>query len=277
MADAKQLQKAGDIDGLVAMFDGPFDEQWDAVQALVAIGVPAVPRLLEALLSGHSDNASWRAAQALTTIEPQAVPAAPLLQGLASEVASVRRWSALVVQKVAPPIGDPTLRSRMADALLTLLGDSEKDVRRYAADALAGVVGSNDRGRLVQQLRHDDPMVRQGVAAALGQVGTVEELEPLIKVLRDPERMARMNAAQALGKLGAGITDPATRARVVAALVRALKDFDFGIRSYAARALGMIGDGSAIEPLQALANDPELQIRDDAAKALLQLAESRHA
>jgi hypothetical protein len=68
MPNVKQLQAAGNIDALVALFDGPFDDQWDAVQALVAIGVAAVPRLLEALLSGHSDNASWRAAQALTTI-----------------------------------------------------------------------------------------------------------------------------------------------------------------------------------------------------------------
>jgi hypothetical protein len=269
MADVQQLRASGSVDELVALLDAP--QQWEAVQALAAIGAPAVPRLLDEMLSGRSDNACWRAAQALSSIDPKAVPAAPLLQGLASESASVRRWSAWVVQKVGPFVGDPALRSRMAEALLALLGDATPAVRQYAADALPGVVAASDRERLVRELRHEDRLVRAGVAAAIGRVGTVPEVGPLLDALRDSDVAVRMRAAEALGRVGAGVAEAAPRSAVVAGLAAALKDKQFGVRLSAAESLGMLGDPGAEPSLRPLLDDPDAPVRESASKALRRL------
>lgn len=123
--------------------------------------------------------------------------------------------------------------------------------------------------RLIKELEHPDPDVRESAALALSDMGDSKAVEPLIEALNDESYEVRSAAAEALGQIG----DP----RAVDPLIEALNDETWQVRMFAAYALGYIGDSRAIESLVETSNDEDKNVREGAAFALRKLGESTTA
>jgi len=223
-------------------------------EAVVGLGTPAVPALIQAL--GDSDrNVRRAAAAALGAIgDPHAVPA--LIKALGDRDLYVRRAAAGALGA----IGDP----QAVPALIQALGDSYSDVRRVAAGALGELGDPKAVPALIKALGDWDPYVRRAAAEALGKLGDPKAVPALIKALGDSSEDVRRAAAAALVKIGT----PA-----VPALIKALGDSDRDVRRAVAEALGAISDPQAVPALIQALGDSYSDVRRAAAAALGKLGD----
>jgi HEAT repeat protein len=132
--------------------------------AVGKIGVPALPRLIEAL---DDSDAQVR----LRAIRPIVV-----MGGVASDA---------------------------APALASHLGDADTQVRQWSAVAL-GQIGPPAAGavpRLAEALKDSETAVRQAAAAALGAIGAAEAIEPLKDAAADPNPGVQRAVRLALERL----------------------------------------------------------------------------
>ena len=272
------VRSRGDIGGLIGFFSGSgsntdsirFVEGQLALEALVKIGAPAVPRLIDALINFRDDDTCWRSGQALRHIGAGSVPVAAIVDGLASSVSSVRESCAWVLEGLGPEITDPHLRSRVANSLIGCLSDVSAAVRRAASKAMAGVAGEEERDQLLAIMDQADPEVRKGISAALNRIGADPQWVLLLNGLIDVNIMVRIDTAEKLGSVGSGMSDTSQRQRIVKALIHSLReDGQFGVRIAAAAALGAIGDASAIPALQEAAErDGNWRVEKSASAAM---------
>ncbi len=242
-----------------------------AVNALVRIGPPALPQLVETLKTPLSYN-RYRAPAALKTIPP-------ICQALA---------------KMGPAASEAT------PALIRLLGHSNWGVRYGAAEAIAAIGPANKQVALVlvRALR-DDPenpyqqTVCLHAVAGLGRIGPVSEevLPALIQALSDKRDRVRVHVTKALVQIG----PPAVPALVQALpdknvwvgksilkilleigppatpqLIAVLKGKDSRVRAAAAKALGQLGPAAkdAAPELTRTLKDQDDELRRSAAEAL---------
>ena len=191
-ADDLDLDAVDDLD-LDAVLDAVYRDAVRAVaaEALVKIGTPAVPALIQALRD-RSENVRFAAAEALGKLgDPQAVPA--LIQALGDSDWYVRRAAAEALVKIGTPA---------VPALIRALGDSDSDVRAVAAWALVKI-GTPAVPALIKALGDWwSENVRRAAAEALGDLGDPQAVPPLIQALGDDWDAVRFAAAWALGKLG---------------------------------------------------------------------------
>lgn len=168
-------------------------------------------------------------------------------------------------------------------ALITVLRDTEVEIRRKAVEALWQIGDVAAGPALITALREDvDGGVRSAAARALGWIGAANEgrkypaavsplitalkdespgvrwsaveglcnlkdpaaYQPLITVLKDEEEAVREHAGVALGLMGERIANP-----VVSGLIDALRGETKEVRRAAAAALGEIGDERAVPAL----------------------------
>ncbi|MFZ5500469.1 MAG: HEAT repeat domain-containing protein, partial [Candidatus Micrarchaeota archaeon] len=115
-----------------------------AVSDLADIGVPAVPRLLDALESDNPD-ARWKAAIAIG-------------------------W-------IAEKSGENELFSRAVPALIEMLGDREAGFRSAAAESLGEMKDSRPVPALIGALRDEDDGVRWHAAEALFKLAQIAEID----------------------------------------------------------------------------------------------------
>ncbi len=123
----------------------------DAVQALIVIGAPAVPALIDALK--HADS-SFPAATALTSIGQPAIQ--PLIEVLHEP--SYSNFAYYALQNMG--------RIRVP-AFLAAVDDSSPEVRMWAITALAEVPDECAFNALVRTLNDPDVVVRQSAIEAL--------------------------------------------------------------------------------------------------------------
>ncbi len=156
-------------------------------------------------------------------------------------------------------LGDP----RAVEALITVLRDEHREVRRSAAAALVEL-GQPAVQPLIAALEDADWDVRQTAAEALGEIGDLRALEPLNLALRDAHSDVRRTAARALVKLG----EPALET-----LITALRDTNSNLRALSAEALGRLGDPRAVRPLTNALRDYNSEVRQMATQALVRLGQ----
>jgi CubicO group peptidase (beta-lactamase class C family) len=207
---------------------------------------------------------SLRAALALALA---VLPAAALAQvgpaEIESRISALRNPDADVRRNAAEALAGLGPRAVEAvPALVAALNDPDIGVRWHSAVAL-GTMGPGAVEPLVRALRGADPMTRQGAALALGRMGPGAggALHPLVDALRDPDASVRERAAEALGMLGPGA------AAAAPALVRVFSDTDPYVQGKAAEALGRIGR-EAVPALTLALQDRERTVRWCAAIAL---------
>ena len=116
--------------------------------------------------------------------------------------------------------------------------------------------------------------VRAEAIRTLGRIAgeTKIEIPRVIEALEDPDAEVRLAAAGSLGWRGSGKRSPT----LVPALGRALADSDARVRRWSTMSLGNLGlDAEAALPaLCALANDPETEVREQAAQAISTIEKS---
>ncbi len=240
--------------------------QRNAAAALARLGTKAasaVPQLIAALRD--DDGAvTIEAAQALTAIGQ---PAVQPLTGLLTDL-QYRNLAATALGDIGPAAVDAV------PAILGLLDASDKETRRAALLALAGIGPSAQpvvAERLVQILRDPKSDVRPGAAYALARMEAQQAVPDLLALVRqtddDREKLA---AAWALVTLqpSANVAEKA-----VPILMRGLDDDWALVRKECAIALGALGPRArpAAERLRSLADDPDPAVRAEAAAALYQV------
>lgn len=132
------------------------------------------------------------------------------------------------------------------DELLDIVERGDEKSREAAALAL-GRFGQAALGRLAKMIDSDDRDVRWWAARALAEIGGAAAAVPLCAALVDPDPDVRACAALALGRIRA--CDAAS------ALVERLADESAFVASVAGDALSMIGDGAVDALIEAMSSD----------------------
>jgi HEAT repeat protein len=255
-----------------------------ATSALVTLGAPVVPALLQNLaqpnparaaaalalyridtarkdhvvtvlletLNDPDDRARHDAASVLERIGEPAAPALPVLRQRLTdedERPAIRRQAALAVGAVAPATQESI------SALVSALHSAERTISQSAIYALARLAkrsnGLDDLAELLA-IVHDEHIpidVRSSVASLLPAAGTPAQVAPVLMwAVQHREWWLRVFAARALGELSTLSTD------VVPHLARALADEEREVRRNAIYALSRHGvaAGAAISDLAAL-------------------------
>ena len=122
----------------------------------------------------------------------------------------------------------------------------------------------NKIDNLIQKLQNKHPHARAEAARELGNIKDARAVPPLINALNDSAAYVRAIAAESLGK----IKDTSA----VPLLIATLKgDQYIYVRQESAKALGKIKDARAVTPLINALNDEYPDVRDEAAKALIDI------
>ena len=245
---------------LVAKLRSPSPaERLAAEKALIELGAPAVPALVEMLQAREADPRA-SAAYVLGMIGAKAGAAGPALGRLArSGPTPVRIAACVALGQIGPAAPDATA------ALAAALGCPEMGVRRAAVWALQQI-GPPAVPELLKNLTHDSATMRGWSAHALREIGggAKDAVDALVRLLRtEADWSVRREAVLALGQLG-----PAA-SKAAATLVEAFAG-DPRMRRLAASALGAIhADPNDILPglLKAM-RSPDTFTRRDALEAL---------
>jgi HEAT repeat protein len=117
---------------------------------------------------------------------------------------------------------------------------------------------------LIKKFQSKRPNDRAEAVTQLARIKDARVVPLLIGALKDANSYVRGQTAAALGDTG--------DKRAVQPLITVLKDDDYMyVRHESAKALGKIKDGSAVQPLINALNDETPDVREEAAKALIEI------
>jgi HEAT repeat protein len=219
-----------------------------ALDALLAVNDPVATAALSRQLE-QGDPAAVRAAAAQG--EPRSV--ARLVQQLDTTVGSAKTAAIATLGRVK---GDAAIR-----ALTPLLSDAQPLNRAAAAKALIDSQGPAAAASVAPLLQDPAPYVRLEVAGALYRIGDMRGLSLLQPLQTSDAASARLSAA--------GLMATANPGADWLGLVRGLlQEGDPLVRVDAARLLAPHDPSAARAALDALANDANLAIREEATRAL---------
>lgn len=257
---AEGLRNLGGTDAAQALTEALNDSERmvanSAMSALIHIGSPAIPFLLEQL---NSINFHIRSSviHILGEIkDPSAIP--PLIQAMEDRSGSIRRDIARAIEK---------FKSVAIPPLLEALNQENATIRLEAVKILGKLDEISILGTLFNLLKDPLENIRLEVVKALGKLADNRAVEPLLKMLRDSSSEVREETARSLGL----IRDQ----RAVPLLIQALEDYSHEVQETAAGALGRIGDKTAIEPLAAKLKGAFLPKRVSTIMALSRFGDAR--
>ncbi|WP_301677416.1 HEAT repeat domain-containing protein [Methanoculleus methanifontis] len=253
------------VDLLVARL-GDLDEavQAGAMEALVALGGPAVPPLIHLLgrtaLHDPAEETLVRIGEPAVETLIQALDRPPLRKTVAGVLVRIGRPAA---DALVPVLGHPETGQTAAgileamgeeafDALIEALGNDDVLIRQRAGDVIAGL-GEAAAAPLIKALGHPDDTLRLGAIDALTRLGS-PVVDLLTQALNDECYLVRLGAAEVLGRAG---WEPQTESETICYLIA---------KEQWASVAG-IGPG-AVEPLIQTLNDPDSAIQMGAARAL---------
>jgi HEAT repeat protein len=163
------------------------------VEALGAVGTPAVSHLIQALRDRDRD-VCVAACEALGAIgDRQAVP--PLIQALGDGDRGVRAAACGALGE----IGD----GQAVSPLIQALRDRDENVRVAACRALGAIGDRQAVPPLIQALGDGDWDVRAAACRALGEIGDPQALPHLIQALEDEDEYVRRAAREAVKRIKA--------------------------------------------------------------------------
>ena len=154
-------------------------------------------------------------------------------------------------------IGKPAVKP-----LINALNYREKDIKPGAVEFLDNNLPGDKLKKLNIQLREESENFKAGACRVLGNIGDERAVNPLVKLLRNKNHRVASEAAIALGKIGEPSVD---------AIFPLLKSKDKDTRCNAARALGYTGSEKAVVPLMTMMGDEEIEFRNTARKAIIDL------
>jgi HEAT repeat protein len=227
---------------------------WAARDLGLLQDVQATDPLLS-LLDDADDNVRWAAALALGRLEaPPAVT--PLRAALGDPVPLVRMMAAHALGMIGVAEAEPPLITYLE----THLDDQDPWECLSVTHTLAQIASPSATPTLVRALHHPVTEEKRMAARALGQIGE-PALAGLIAHLDDTDPLVRQAAV-------AGLAQRPRNARVVQALIAALRDEDSEVRRSAAWMLGRSRSQRAVRPLLPLLQDPDVAVVKAAVYAL---------
>lgn len=190
---ARDLAKQGDEKGLEDLLSAL---RWryerartKAIEALVELGSPTVPRLVRILKSGETATERGAAADTLGLLKSRrAVP--QLKKALFDANMVVRRAAITALWRIGVREAVPQL--------LQLLTDESGGVRVLAAQVLGGFSDPASVPDLMDALKDSKWYVRQAAAEALGAIGDARAVEALRHARHDPRAAVSRAARKAL-------------------------------------------------------------------------------
>jgi HEAT repeat protein len=266
--------------GELRLFTAPFLEDGDiAARSLAAIGADGVAPLVE-LFADPSPSLRVRAVQALGLVGGAAEPAVPaLIRTLNDPNLDVRIGAADALGGIArqPDLAIP--------ALIAALTDPEEGVVYYAAVSLGEYRerATNAIPALLLDFQSPDYRNKDSAALALDKISPeicAREVVPvLLRDIKDsrgrPQTGGSQSANMSLITVGQ-MKDSA--AVVIPAIIEMIGDTNYGEidRNNAVIILGGFGPAamSAVPKLNGLTNDPDIQVRDRAVRALQKIEPS---
>lgn len=235
------------------------------VRCLASIGMAAVAPAIEALES-PATSARLGALAVLAEIGKEARQAGPKILGLIDHPDERIRARALLCLKAIGHSGT-NFESRVEQAL----NDPSSIVRVAAAQVL---IGSGRSGKplvpmLIEALKDRRSAVRQGSASALGGIGpdAASAAPHLIEALADSEPEVQLTIVRALAAFGSS-SEPA-----VPALIGLAKNSNSELRTASVEALGSIGPAAkpALPAVLHALNDRTAEVRIAAIHALARI------
>lgn len=244
-----------------------------AADRLGKIGTPAVPVLLEAL---KDKNPDVRAAACSALMKAQPDPGTAinaLVKLLKDDNPKVRRAAAWELGLANITFGleeDADETKETVEALRSVLGDKDRDVRITAVGALAslGRKAAAAGDDLVEVLHERDPRIRVAAARTLLRINRDTRslvLPVLLELVGDPDPESTVSQ-RAFGTL----REEEAEAQTLPRLIELLESRDVEVRRRAAYYLGDLGPSaeSAVFPLLTLLADPDDTVRFRAAEAI---------
>jgi hypothetical protein len=168
-------------------------------------------------------------------------------------------------------INDPVM-DNVYNALINAFREYDDELLLRKIVESLGKLGNDEAGSIiVSYLSNGDyHSVKSVIIRALGSLQYSGAVHHLVRILQsNSHRDLRMHSATSLGKIG----DNAA----VYPLISALNDKDRDIRKAAIGALGVLGPQEAKSPLTSILNyDDDLELREEAARALRRIEDSRN-
>src|SRR4028118_263017 len=163
-------------------------------------------------------------------------------------------------------LGNQDLQATLTILRDRLLNDSEPDVQAAAADAL-GALKLTEAYEDLKQLYHQTPewLVQFSIIATLGELGDPRSFELLEEGLNSDTSLIQTAAISSFGELG--------DAHAVSLLIPFATNPDWQVRYRVAQALGKLGGAEAHSTLQAMTNDEQAEVAQEA-KASLKSAQT---
>jgi HEAT repeat protein len=240
----------------------------EAHDALVSIGLGAVPTLVETL-NNPDCNIRWRAVWVLGDMGTEAASSVPALTKALQDVdAQVRMYAVLALGAIG------TQAKPAVPALMAALQDKELYVRIYAASALRriGMEAKVAVPSLINALKDNNPRVRKNAALALGAMGTeaTSAVKEMIPLLNDNEYYVRYGTAKGLGGIIGAYQDVADKLPS-AKLTKVITDFEQVIKILEEHKDNFTEiDAARIRrPLEALKSEKETRLFDRVVEWLL--------
>lgn len=229
---ARSLGHIGDpvaIEPLIDLLSDPYGQvRNEAVKTIVSLGTPAIDPLIEVLVSDQPEVPE-RASFALVQIGQASV--GPLIEGLEATNPAIRKGSAAILGHI--------MDEKAIPALIRTLNDPDREVRREAVKALAGMK-SSATGPLMEAFRTGEPLARYGAMETLWMIGA-PAVPYLLDSLKDENPDIKKRSALLLGESG--------DMSAVEALNQTMRDKNTAVRRAAFWAIEMIerraGDGTA--------------------------------
>jgi HEAT repeat protein len=206
-------------------------------------------------------DADWAVREDAATILGEAQDARaviPLIHALRDTDRSVRDAATRALMTIGHASIEP---------LIECLKDTNTTVQECAAAILSNVGNHQVVDAFVEILGSPNWIVRMHAAKGLGRIRDVRAVAPLIPLLQDKVKAVREDAAKALAEIGhAAVPD----------LIPLLKHSEWLVRLHTVEALGQIKSRSSVEPLLfVMFNDPDVSVREDAARSLGSIGDSR--
>ena len=240
---AKALAKLGDPETLDDLLSAIEDDYWAVrVQIGRALAKIGGEQAVEGLITLFNDNMMEVQAESVSAMASMGLGNVPkLITCLKDERWRVREQAA----KTLGLLKDP----QAGKGLSVACRDRDGAGKAAAAESLGRIGDQTAVSFLIKLFKDPSKIVRETAGTALVYIGE-ESIPALIETLKAPHFVVRCHGVRALGgmttdyQMGTAWTKDA---RVVEAVVKALKDEDRAVREDATIALGIIGDPEAAQ------------------------------
>jgi len=211
---------------------------------------------VQELLSSENFGQRISGINQLRQLEPSV--AFELIQPLVADKNTRVRYAAV---SQLDTLGHQDLQASLTILRDRLINDSEPDVQAAAADAL-GALKLTEAFEDLLRLYHQTPewLVQFSIIATLGELGDPRSFELLEEGLNSDTSLIQTAAISSFGELG--------DARAVSLLIPFATNPDWQVRYRVAQALGKLGGAEAHSTLQAMTNDEQAEVAQEAKASL---------